>query len=76
MYQNIYLQTMFNEPQRTQPFNFASDQKYAQQLVYGCGPQSIPIVDPQVVLQFQKAMMTNRPDLFERTLSTQDQGNY
>ena len=42
--------------------------KYAEQTVYGCGPQSIPMVDPRVVLEYQKSKLP--PQLFDGTLSS------
>ena len=55
VYQDLYLQVMFRQTHRinqVKPFRKANQIQYASQSIYGCGPQSTPVVNPQLVLQF------------------------
>lgn len=68
LYQKPSLQALFNDLDRSETVmqHHSLGYKYADQTVYGCGPQSIPIVDPRLVLEYQKSRMA--ANLFERTI--------
>ena len=70
-----YLLVMFNELRRVDrvlPHRKNNAQPYPMQEIYGCGPQSTPIIDPQIVLAFQKFLLANQsPDIFSLTIGSQ-----
>ena len=43
---------------------------FAKQDIYGCGPQSTPVLDPQTVLCFQRALLEPKAsEVFGLTLA-------
>lgn len=60
-YEKHFMSNMFKDEKRTLNVCWHPQQqyRYVDQTIYGCGPQSVPILDPRVVLEYQKFCMGN-----------------
>jgi hypothetical protein len=60
---------MFKDDSRTMVMKEHPTQgfSYAEQTIYGCGPLSIPILDPRLVLEYQKSHLPEQ--CFEKALT-------
>ena len=59
---------MYQSKQWQHGMGGSHNQQFVAQDIYGCGPQSVPILDPRLILAYQKALFKLQPDLFHKTL--------
>ena len=73
-YISEFLRNMYANPHRiNQIHRFRKNSKmlYPTQDIYGTGPQSTPVIDPLIVLTFQKALLEHScPEIFAFTIGS------